>query len=142
LRRFIGTLLVGLVAGGALASDVSFGLRARTGDALIAESGVYGAVVYTPGRSRRTIADVIHWVDGRPVNATLRAWYCHLRPGEHVHVLYLSASPGEVSLDRFWQRHFASAATMAVRAVVASVEVSAFVARRRRNRKPSFLRDD
>ena len=83
----------------------------------------------------------MHVVKGQQVKATLRAWYCHLRPGQQVRVLYLPSDPENVVPDWFWQRHYGSTIAMTLFTVLAATEALRFFSWRRRQ-AVSLLRDD
>jgi hypothetical protein len=125
MRQFIGSTLVGIVALPLVLYEWDAGWGAKPGLAVVVDT----AVAY---RSGQTIAGVRHVVNGKPVNATLRAWYCHLQPGQHIRVAYQPSDPKEVELDTYWQRHYSSTITLMVFAMCVIWEAFTFTARRRR----------
>jgi hypothetical protein len=70
MRHFIGSALVGIVALLLAIFEWDVGRGAKAGQAVVVDTAVYY-------RSGQTIAGVLHVVNGKPVSATLRAWYCH-----------------------------------------------------------------
>jgi putative exporter of polyketide antibiotics len=138
MKQFIGTALMGAVAISLIAYEWDSRRHARAGRAVVIESAVYG-------RSGKTIADVVHVVGGQQVRATLRAWYCHLKPGQQLRILYRPSDPEDVVLDSFWQRHYGSMVALALFVIVAIGEILAQAmkdARERRQQALMLLRDD
>ena len=72
------------------------------------------------------------WSGGEQIRATLRAWFCRLRRGQQVGILYLPDDPGDVVLDDFWQRHYGSTFALALFAILAVLEARGLADRRRR----------
>ena len=134
MKRFLAAALMGAVAISLTIYEWDFGRRARVAQAVVIES-------HMGYRSGRTLADVLHVVNGQQVSATLRAWYCHLTPGQYVRVLYLPGHSEDVVLDRFWQRHYGSILALAAFTILVIAEAWRFAEWRRRRAIP-LLRDD
>jgi hypothetical protein len=129
----VGAVLMGVVAISLLIDEWDFDRRAIAGQAEVIDA--------FSGRSGRTIADVVLVVEGQRVRATLRAWYCLLRPGQQVRVLYRPSDPENMVLGWFWQRHYGSTIALTVFTVLAVTEALRFFAWRRRQ-EVALLRDD
>jgi hypothetical protein len=129
MRHVIGSMLAGIVALLLALYEWDVGRGAKTGHAVVVDTTVYY-------RSGQTIAGVRHVVNGKPVSATLRAWYCDLKPGQRIRVVYEPSNPKEVELDTFWQRHYGSTIALAVFTMRAIWDAFAFTARRRRQAIP------
>lgn len=134
MKQASGTVVVGFAAVLLLIYEWDYGRRTRAGRAVVVESDVYG-------RSGLTIADAIVVSEGRRRKATLRAWYCVLRPGLEVRVRYLPGDPGNLVLDWFWQRHYGSVIGLAAFTALATTQTLGFLAWRRRQASV-LLRDD
>ncbi len=134
MKQVFGTVVMGAAALLLFLGEWNSGRRARAGQAVVVE------VAYA-GRSGLTFADVSYVVKGKPIRATLRAWFGFLRPGQRVPILYFPSDPNTVVLDWFWQRHFGSMLALALFMVVAAVERQKLIASRRRPRS-ALLRDD
>ena len=134
MKQVFGTVVMGVAAILLFLGEWNSGRRARAAQAVVID------VAYA-GRSGLTFADVSYVAEGKPIRATLRAWFGFLRPGQRVPILYVPSDPNTVALDWFWQRHFGSMLALAVFMVVAAVERQKVIASRRRQRS-ALLRDD
>jgi hypothetical protein len=135
MKPGVGAVLVGVAAILLLIYEWDFGRRARVGQAVVVTSDDVG------GESGLTVAEVLVAADGRQVRATLRAWFCHLRPGQRVRVLYLPSDPEKVVPDWFWQRHYRTLIAAAMFTALVAAEALRFRAWRRRQ-AVALLRDD
>jgi hypothetical protein len=134
LKWVFGTAILGITAVLLLVNEWAVGGRSQTAAATVLESGVWG-------RSGVTIASVSYAVDGRTVEATLRAWFCRLHAGESIPILYSPSDLGNVAPDWFWQRHFGSAIALTMFGVLATAQALSFLNDRRRH-SLALLRDD
>jgi hypothetical protein len=135
MKPGVGAVSVGVAAVLLLIYEWDFGRRSRVGQAVVVASFQVG------GRSGLTVADVRLIADARQVRATLRTWFCHLRPGQRVRVLYLPSNPAEVVPDWLWQRHYRSLIALALFTTLAAADALRFRAWRRRQ-AIGLLRDD
>ena len=134
MKSAFPTAMVGALAIFLLAQDWDYGRRSVACEAVVLSSNTFT-------RSGTTLADVSYFADGRLITASLRAWFCHLDRGQRVPILYIPSDPANVTLDRFWQRHFRSMIALAVFAALVCGETLRYIAARRR-RSVGLRRDD
>jgi hypothetical protein len=140
VKDFAATATIGLLAIVLTVSEWRFTSRTKVGQAVVV-SGTNGGVVFAPGRSGRTMADVVVSADGGQFRATLRAWYRVFRTGQEVRVLYLPDEPGDVLLDSFWQCHFGSIIAMAAVGLMFAFDYARFASRLRRPSSSLLMSD-
>ncbi len=124
MKSALPAAIVGAFAIFLLFREWDSGRRSLACDAVVLNST-------TTGRSGATLGEVSYRLNGQPVVASFRSWFCHLHPRQVVPILYIPGDPTNVELAWFWQRHFGSTIALTAFAVFAAVEATKHFSARR-----------
>ena len=97
MSRFVGIAVMGMVALAIVVYEGNFIRRTKVSRAVVVRSYVYSSRL-----GFWSDADVDFVAEGRPIQASLRAWFQVLRPGQNIRIRYVPDDPQYAALNEFW----------------------------------------